>query len=151
VAIRTTSLAITTAVLGRPAVLDWEPVVLSRNQIAVPTQQCVRSDDAGHVAKRGSTQRFRAHGQPAALVVGQSHPALPQLLPKHPILFDKVVDRRALSALDPAGKRPDDELQQKSVHASHRNPGADRRAARVCANTQPTFGTIRGMGGAGRS
>jgi hypothetical protein len=79
-------------------------VVLSRNQISAPAQQRVRSDDASHVVKRGSTQAFRAHGQPAALVVGQSHAARPQLLLKHPILFDKVVDRRLLPALDPAGE-----------------------------------------------
>jgi hypothetical protein len=69
--------------------------------------------------------------------------ALPQLLPKHAILFDKVVDPRPLSALNPAGERPDDELQQESVHASHRNAGAVRRDARACANTLPTLGTVR--------
>jgi len=81
-------------------------VVLSRNQIAVPAQQCVRSDDAGHAAKRGSPKGLRAHSQPATMLVGQSHATLPQLLAKHAILFDKVVDPRLLSALNPAGERP---------------------------------------------
>jgi hypothetical protein len=42
------------------------------------------------------------------------------LLPKDPILFDQVLDPRLLSALDPAGERPHDELQEKTGHESHR-------------------------------
>jgi hypothetical protein len=36
------------------------------------------------------------------MLVGQSHAAMPQLLPKRAILFDKVLDPRLLSALNPA-------------------------------------------------
>jgi hypothetical protein len=47
----------------------------------------------------------------------------------------EVVDRRALTALDPAGERPNDELQEKSVHDLHRNPGADRLRFPRAANS----------------
>ena len=65
-------------------------VVLLGDQLAVPSQQGLRRDNAGDFGKNLSSQRFGLHGQFPALIVIEAHAPATELFAKHTILLAKM-------------------------------------------------------------
>src|SRR5215831_21093091 len=68
------------------------PIVLSSDQLSVPSQQSPRADDRCDLPKRASAEPFGSRREPAALVVRETKSATAELVAQHPILLAKVVD-----------------------------------------------------------
>src|SRR5262249_24295278 len=78
------------------------PIVLSSDQLSVPSQQSPRADDRCDLRKRASAEPFGSRREPAALVVRETKSATAELLPQHPILLGQIVDCLLLLLIHPA-------------------------------------------------
>src|SRR5215472_11824513 len=61
-------------------------IVLPSDQIPMPSQQRIRCDDGCHLSKDPTAQFLGFGSQKPALVVAESKPLVPELLPENPIL-----------------------------------------------------------------
>ncbi len=80
------------------------------NELSVPTQDRVGSDDRCHLDERPSPDGFTPNRESAALVVGQSESSATELLLENAVLFAKIVDGRVLLARDPSSHRGHEDL-----------------------------------------
>jgi hypothetical protein len=86
------------------------PVILLRDQLAVPAQDRVRGGDAGESGKHFAPEPLAAHRKPLALGVGEADSLAVKLLPEYPVLLAQVVDRVFLLAVEPARRNQNKEL-----------------------------------------
>jgi hypothetical protein len=78
-------------------------IVLPGDEVPMPGEkrvQCHQSPDLGQHAPADLLGLGR---QADALIVGESHSAVPELLPEHTVLLSQIVDHVALLLIDPAG------------------------------------------------
>jgi hypothetical protein len=85
------------------------------NQLSVPSQEGVRRDDGCHVAQRFSTEPVRPSGEPAPVIVCQPNASTTDPPPEKAILLDEVRNCRPLPAIEPAGDREQQQVQNRNV------------------------------------
>src|SRR6516225_5683620 len=78
-------------------------VVLLSDQLPVPSQQGLRRDNAGHLAKSLSSQCLGLYGQSPTLIVIEAHSPATELFSKHPILLAQVFNDLQLAVVHPPG------------------------------------------------
>ena len=93
-------------------------VVLGGNELAVPGQQRIRSDDTGQPLQSSSAKNLCSDRESATLVVGQLKPSPAELLAENSILLTQIVDQVLLPAADPAGNSEDEEVQHQGIHGT---------------------------------
>ena len=76
----------------------------------MPAQDRIGNNERGDVGKCSSAQCLAEHGQPPALVVGQSEALSAELLFQDAVLLAEVLDGGILLARDPAGHGRDEDL-----------------------------------------
>ena len=64
---------------------------------------------------RPRAQTIRAHGETAAIVVGQLQASAPQLAPKHTILFKQITKDISFLATQPPGEKREQQLERGGV------------------------------------
>ncbi len=79
-------------------------IVLGRNEVAIPAQKRIGSDDGGDLGQRFSTQSLGLDGEPAALNVREPESFAAKLGSEHTVLLLEVVDHGLLIAVDPASQ-----------------------------------------------
>jgi len=87
-------------------------IVFPRDQLAMPSQQRIGCDDGSHFSEDPTAQLLGFDGQAPALVVAESKPLAPELLPENPILFLEIVNDVALLLAEPAGNRDQQEAKR---------------------------------------
>jgi hypothetical protein len=80
-------------------------IVFSGNQLSVPNQKRFGCDYGCHFSKDPSAELLGFGCQASALVVAETKPFVPQLLPQNPILFLEIVNDVALLLPPPARNR----------------------------------------------
>src|SRR5262249_51382480 len=93
------------------------PIVLSSDQLSVPSQQSPRGDDRCDLRQRASAEPFGSRREPAALVVRETKSATAELLAQHPILLAQIVDCLLLLLIHPA--RDGNQHEPKRVENAH--------------------------------
>ena len=83
---------------------------LLSNELAVPSEDGVGSDERRNLGESPSADCFAAYGKSAALVVGQSEPSSTELLLEGSVLLPEGFDDRILLACDPTGHRGHEDL-----------------------------------------
>jgi hypothetical protein len=73
----------------------------------VPAQDCIRSQNRGHLLRHPSAEHFAFNCQRPALVIVEQDTFHAELLSEHTILGPKVLDHVLLLAIDPAGQDQD--------------------------------------------
>jgi len=112
----------------------FAPIVFLGDQLPMPSQERLGSDDGGNFMKDATAQLFGLGCQAPTLVVVQTETLVPELLPEHPVLFAEVIDRVALLLTQPSGDR--NQQQSKRVEgAAH--------GARIAAKTVTTGSATR--------
>ena len=66
-----------------------------------------RPDDPGHLHQDPATEFLSAHGETAALSIGQAERTTAQLLAEDSILLTEIVDQIVLMPVEPASDRKD--------------------------------------------
>ncbi|MCB9914852.1 MAG: hypothetical protein H6828_06835 [Planctomycetes bacterium] len=69
----------------------------------MPAHERVGRDQGRDAGEGLAAEHLRAHGEPAALVVGEAQAAWTELLAQHAVLLDEVGDAVCLLAVDEAG------------------------------------------------
>ena len=80
-------------------------VVLPRDQLSMPAQECVRRDERFESTERLPPEGLGVRNQAAALGVSQPETARAELLPEDAILFLKILDDVTPLLADPPGER----------------------------------------------
>jgi len=75
------------------------------NELPVPTENRVGSDERSNFGEGTSSNGFASHGQSASLIVGQAESPATELLLEDSVLLAEVLDDRVLLAADPAPAR----------------------------------------------
>jgi hypothetical protein len=70
------------------------PVVLPCDELAVPSQDGLRRDDAGELPKPFAAEGLPLDGELASLGVGQTQAPVAEALAQHLVLGAQVLDRR---------------------------------------------------------
>lgn len=121
------------------------PVILFGNQLAVPTQQCVRRHEIGNFVQYPTADKFGFRCQATALIIGKPEPTIAKLLSQDPILFAQVIDRMLLFLVHPSGDGNDEEPES-IENVSHlrrplsplavcgKRPGRSESATRIMSN-----------------
>ena len=78
-------------------------VVLLGDQLPMPSQQGLRSDNAGDLGKNLSSQRLGLYGQSSALMVIEAHSPATELFSKHLILLAEIFNDLQLAVVHPPG------------------------------------------------
>jgi len=88
------------------------------NQLPVPPKDGVGGDERLDLGESPSPDRLAAHGESAALRVGQTKSPATKLLFEDAVLFPEVVDCSVLLAGDPTGHRCHEDLPRME-HCRH--------------------------------
>jgi hypothetical protein len=91
------------------------------NKFAMPTQNRIRSHDAGQFVEHLPAEDLAFDSQPPALVVVEQDSVLSELLSENSILRQEVLNGVLLSAVDPAGQ----DQEQRALSASVRDAGGE--------------------------
>jgi len=100
----------------------------------MPGQQRLRSDDRIQFEQHAAPEPFGLRRQSPPLAVGEAQALIPQLLPKHSVLFPEVIDQLRLSAVHPARQGDQDELKlvQEAAHRGRYIIAASTAGASIC-------------------
>jgi hypothetical protein len=90
---------------------------LARNQLPVPSQQCVRRHDRRDLTQGLPTQSVRSYSESPPVVIGQPQPPPTNLPAEEAILIDQIGERLPLAAIEPAGDG--EEQPAKDRHVDH--------------------------------
>src|SRR6516225_8672034 len=118
-------------------------VVLQGDQLPVPSQQGLRSDNAGDLGKSLSSQRFGLYGQSPTLIVIEAHSPAAELFSKHPILLAKVVNDPQLAVVHPPGNSDQHKPERVDPSLRIQNPlsrAPSRITEPVHLHGDPVFG-----------
>jgi hypothetical protein len=85
-------------------------IPLGSDELAMPGEDRVGSDDPGEIQQLLSADSLAGNGQPTSLVIGQPDPSVTELFEKDAVLFPEEVDRCLLVAIDPACERREEDL-----------------------------------------
>ena len=123
-------------------------VVLLRDQLCVPPQQCVGRDQACDLLQAIPAQHSRFRRKTPPLLIGEAQSASTHVLPENAILFFQVIDRILLIPVDPAGDGHDEQLPNVRLHGPDstrspcwHSPGHKGLLIREI-RSRPSFGTL---------
>ncbi len=74
------------------------------NELPVPTEDGVGSDERGDFGEGASSDGFTSNRKSTTLIVGQPEPPVPELLPEDSILLSEILDDSILLAAHPSGE-----------------------------------------------
>ncbi len=80
------------------------------NELPVPAQDGVWSDERGDFGKGTAADSFAAHGQSASLIIGQSESSATELLLENSVLLSEILDDCVLMTADPPSQGGDEDL-----------------------------------------
>ncbi len=115
------------------------------NELPVPTEDGVGSDERGDFGKGTAADCFASHGQSASLIIGQPESSATELLLENSVLLSEVFDDCILLAADPTGERSNEDLpgmedgghpqivaRQRSIRQLSRPPELDYPSQESC-------------------
>jgi len=91
-------------------------VVLLGDQVPVPPQNRLRSDDRGQLPESLSAEALALLGEPPRLGVGEAQPPPAEVLSEHAILFEQVLDGIDLMSVHPACDGEEEEVERAGLH-----------------------------------
>src|SRR5215831_17064236 len=112
----------------------------------MPSQQGLRSDNAGDFGKNLSSQRFGLYGQSPALTVIEAHSPVTELFSKHPILLAKIFNDLPLAVAHPPGNSDQHKPERVDPSLRFQNPlsTAEPQYRITASSCKSSFRAIRG-------
>ncbi|MCC6229966.1 MAG: hypothetical protein IT432_12165 [Phycisphaerales bacterium] len=101
--------------LRRPPRRNVAAFVIPRNQLAVPTKDCVRRDDRADLAKKSPTEVLAFRDESPALIVCELDALPAELRSEHPVLLPQILVGVLQLFIEPAR----DEHRQHLVDRMH--------------------------------
>src|SRR5688572_17400798 len=102
------------------ATARWRPDVrpFASDELPMPAQQRVRSDNRGDLAQPSTAYASRAGGESPSVIVGQLQAVAPQLATQEAVLFDQIAEHPVLLALQPPCENGEHQLEGGGVDHS---------------------------------
>ena len=88
---------------------------LPGDELPMPAQQRVRSDDGHDLPQPSTAQPIRPHGESAPIGIGQLQASTTQLPAKHTILFEQIPEDFSILAVQPTGQQREQQLERGDV------------------------------------
>jgi len=99
-------------------------VVLPGDQASVPAQDGLGSDDASDLFEDLAAQDLFFDSEATALIIAQTETSIAHLLAEDTVLLQQIFDDISLLAVDPGGKRDEEELEGRGARCSWRGESA---------------------------
>jgi hypothetical protein len=135
-AIRRTNSPISAAVLGRPGASALTPVIFSRDQLTVPSEQSIRCHQGLYLQEPSSADLLGLYREPSTLLIGEAESLPTQLLPQGSVtrklrfLLLEIFDHVLLVSIDPASEDRHQKLERQSVHQCEFGPATTEQIGR---------------------